>query len=197
MPETKKPSTKKKEAANSCIWLRYKQLCSWEGQGPTANYLERLALELMEWADKPESMRIVDFVHERGVPYNTLLYWSKKYKEFGIAYRYALDALGSRRENAAIRNEGNPLTLHYTMRHYFQAWDQEELNKLTREAAVKLAVEKAIKENRNTITQEDLTQCIMEVKVKNWPEYGNDSRTETEDAKVSGISLSTPDNQSD
>jgi hypothetical protein len=125
--EKNNPTPKRKAKPKEDTWYNlYKRLDSWRELDPSETFLELLSVELMKWADNEESIRIVDFCHSRGIPRLTLFKWSKKYPKLGVAYRYALDALASHREDGVLKKGWNPATVHFTMGHYDEVWREEQ-----------------------------------------------------------------------
>lgn len=67
------------------------------------DYNKRLAFTLMQWADKPESLEMIDFMTERKMSPRTMYEWIAKYPELKYAWDYAKLIVASRRRKGALK----------------------------------------------------------------------------------------------
>ncbi len=68
----------------------------------TESFLESMSQNLMQWAQETESIHLVDWFHESGMPSDTFYEWTNKSPSLKRAHRFAMEALGARRESGAI-----------------------------------------------------------------------------------------------
>lgn len=92
----------------------------------------RIGKELMEWAvNDPNALKVRQFFRSRGIDYDTIGRWRKRCSEFDRMYRFALDAIGDRREMAAFHKKASETIVMGTMVHYdpdykeFIEWKQK------------------------------------------------------------------------
>lgn len=70
----------------------------------TEAFLDKLTEGLLEWAAKPTSIKMQEFLEEFDISEDSLKYWRTKYPQVGQAYAVAKKATISHRETGAIKN---------------------------------------------------------------------------------------------
>lgn len=140
---------------------RLRRLCEEEGREAipiTQQFIENMAEEIIEWADKEDSFLLSEFYNPRGYSDQRLLNWKNKYPVFAAAYQYAKETIGARR----IKKRIIETNCDFTLSEYSPEWDAKE-NKL-HQRKIELA---SIKKN----SQEVPTTFIIEGrKAENCPE---------------------------
>jgi hypothetical protein len=116
MAKTNKNSTKLPNLANTCgVEERLRRLLESDEDGNnfpvTAMFIHNLSTEIIEWADKPDSVLIKDFRNPRGYSDDKIERWAKAYREFNVAYNYAKEVIGARRERKRIMETNCAFTL--------------------------------------------------------------------------------------
>lgn len=79
---------------------------------------KELAVEIIEWAQKPTSIKIWDFAVEKGFNITSLRAAAVHYPEFNEAVEQAKYIIGSRREKLALQGELHPGIVQRTMGMY-------------------------------------------------------------------------------
>lgn len=91
----------------------------------TNTFIEQEAKKLKEWADLDTSLRLNDFIDERGYAPDVFRGWCVKYPLLELTRAYALRRIGSRRENGAMSRKFAESTVHRTLGHYDSVWREE------------------------------------------------------------------------
>jgi len=93
------------------------------------DYLKHLACELAYWADTNEDALVFsEFFHDRKprIPKQSFYEWVKKNQFLADAHKYALEAIGNRREKGALKKKLDANTVIKSMPIYSEEW--KELN---------------------------------------------------------------------
>jgi hypothetical protein len=142
MKKTKvnKPSTPIPTLANPCdVEERLRRLSERDDEGSffpvTESFINNLAKELIEWADKQDSFLLNDFYNPRGYNRERLNKWTLKFPVFGAAFQYAKDMIGARREKKRILETNCAFTLGGVNSDWKEKEDQLHERKLQLAAA--------------------------------------------------------------
>lgn len=130
-------------------WGEYQDLITLRVTPVGENYLEKLAVEMVQWFEShPDAKRLTDFYETKRLREQTVIEWRKRSKVLDAAVEYCKMILGNRREEWAISNPNyNAGTLQRVMTYYSSAW---------REDAIFKAKLKEIAEEKHDFTQEKL-----------------------------------------
>lgn len=78
-------------------------------------FIQRIAQDMIAWAQKPNSLRITQFYNELGIP-NTYIYrWMEKYEDLKLAHDYAFSMIADRREIGAIEKRYDSTIIRESM----------------------------------------------------------------------------------
>ncbi len=92
--------------------------------------IERLANELVEWAQKdPDALKLSQFHFDKGISYKTWGEWRNKFPELQQAVNDAKQIIGNRRETGALKNKLNAGMVHYSMSFYDPEWKEESVRR--------------------------------------------------------------------
>jgi len=92
--------------------------------------IERLAIEIVEWAHKdPEAYKLSQFFYNKGIGRDVWLDWCRKYPELERASVHAKGIIGDRRETGALKNKLNVGMVHYSMSFYDPEWKEESVRR--------------------------------------------------------------------
>lgn len=98
-PTTQKIKT---ETSNPLVMGEYSCQRQFLARPITESFLESMAQNLMIWAREGKAIHLVDWFHETGMPSDTFYEWIHKSPSLKRAHKYAMEALGARRESGAI-----------------------------------------------------------------------------------------------
>lgn len=79
---------------------------------------KELAVEIIEWAKRPDAIKVWDFAIEKGFNITSLRAAAVHYPEFNEAVEQAKYIIGSRREKLALQGELHPGIVQRTMGMY-------------------------------------------------------------------------------
>ncbi|MBP6869281.1 hypothetical protein KBC04_00135 [Candidatus Babeliales bacterium] len=91
----------------------------------TNSFIEQETIKLKEWAMLDTSLRLTDFIDERGYSPDIFRGWCAKYPLLELARAFALRRIGARRENGAMSRKFAESTIHRTLGHYDSVWREE------------------------------------------------------------------------
>ncbi len=91
----------------------------------TRRFVEQEAINLKEWAEKDDSLRLSDFYDSRGYNTETFYSWCHKFPEMKASHDYAKRRIASRRENGALFRKFDANTVHKTLGFYDYVFQQE------------------------------------------------------------------------
>jgi hypothetical protein len=95
----------------------------------TQRFIDRVSTALMEWASKPDSLRITDFSDSEQIsmdPYSYYLFVNK-FAQLKLAHDYAMRRIASRRELGGLNNKYNASVLMRAQSHYDTTWQAQEI----------------------------------------------------------------------
>ena len=86
-------------------------------------YLEDLGLDLMEWADKnKEALKVNVWLRSKLIARNVFRDWCKRSEKLAMAHSFAKNAIGDRREIAALNKQMDASLVLKTMPIYDEDW---------------------------------------------------------------------------
>lgn len=97
-----------------------------------ANWADRVAKELVEWAsrprkpEEPQPMKVTEFFREKGIFHRDFHRLKKRYPVLEKAFDFALQAIGDIRERNMLENKWNASVGMYTMGYYDEDWRKEQ-----------------------------------------------------------------------
>lgn len=113
--------------ANVCdIEERLRRLCERDDEAAnipiTETFIKNISIEIMQWAEKPDSLILSDFYNPRGYNRERLNKWSLKYPVFDSAFQYAKETVGARR----IKKRIIETNCDFTISEYSSEWREKE-----------------------------------------------------------------------
>lgn len=87
-----------------------------------ASWRERFIATIYEWAEKPDSLELMDFCMEYRIPRETIYEWLSKHEDIKAAYTNAKLILGSRRRKGALKREYDKDIAMRDMHVYDSEW---------------------------------------------------------------------------
>ena len=88
------------------VWMTKKAIC-------------KICEDLCEWAiNDPEALKVTLFFNDRGITWDVVDDWRKKFPNFDSAYKIALQAIGDRREIGAVKRILDSNIVKYTLPLY-------------------------------------------------------------------------------
>jgi len=91
----------------------------------TRKFVEQEAVNLKQWAEKEDSLRLSDFYDFRGYNTETFYSWCHKFPEMKASHDYAKRRIAARRENGALFRKFDAGTVHKTLGFYDYVFQQE------------------------------------------------------------------------
>lgn len=88
-------------------------------------FINRLAADLIEYADLPDTIRLSDFYNSRGIPNETFYKWKDKFECLNEAYLYSKSRFGAKREDGAIYKRMDAAFISKTIGYYDSIYRQE------------------------------------------------------------------------
>jgi hypothetical protein len=147
---------------NCSQYATLQALCSLDFTDVPKVKLERICVDLMEWADKSTSFKLTQFMRGYGIPERTYYYWVNKYPEFKKAHWYALTAIGDRREIGAIYKKYDAGTVALTLSQYCSV------------AAAAESRRAKLRREEQEDSYEDLTNCVRNLVEQKWGDRRDD-----------------------
>ncbi len=124
MSDNTKPVTVKKPVKEKPIRRRYLTLDQYshfffiqDKPVPDA-FLEQLADDLVQWARKDDSLKMIHFFDLVGVPDNYYCGWRKRSPKLQAAHEWALRLIGARREIGAMVGKFKEKTVLHSLHQY-------------------------------------------------------------------------------
>jgi hypothetical protein len=121
--KTNKPSTRKKKGAKKW-WSEYKDLFTLKMKPIDDAFIDRLALDLMAWAEEDNSLRMTQFYHKKGMSISTFQKLMKRNANLNDAFYFAKSIVADRRELMAFKS--NPMAIYKTQSFYCPVFKQVE-----------------------------------------------------------------------
>jgi hypothetical protein len=87
-------------------------------------YLDRLALELLDWARSEENIGITGFLLKKGIPHQDYLRFVARSKNLALAHDEVKRYFGARREEGAIRKEFDAGMVYKSLPMYSPEWKE-------------------------------------------------------------------------
>ena len=104
-------------------WMEdYQDFFTFRMQPVNEGFLDRLANELIEYAEKTEVLRLEWFFTSKRIDPSTGRVWANKYPKFGNAYKIAKQIIGMRREDGALKKKYDAATIAHAQCHYDETW---------------------------------------------------------------------------
>lgn len=117
----------KEEKYKKVVFDEYRNMNTFRIYPVTVEYIEQVALELIEWAkDDCRALKISQFFTRQGISTTTVKKWRDKSPVFDEAYVYAKQIIGDRRETGAIENEYDSGMIRSSMPIYDDEWKMNE-----------------------------------------------------------------------
>ena len=114
-------------AKNDADWDEYLSTKSFQMQPATGAFKERLAIELVTWAEEnTRAYKMSEFYHMKGILRNTFERWCRTHENLGHAYKLAMEILGNRREKGALEKKLEPGMVKHMMPLYDEDWAKRE-----------------------------------------------------------------------
>lgn len=113
---TKSPAKRKDVRA----WEEYYDIYSFQMKPVNMSVKERFAEDLRDWSLKDDSLRIEDFVDERGFNLMTYYRWQETCEALKMAHEFAIRRLASRREKGAITKKYDSTSI-FKSQHWYDA----------------------------------------------------------------------------
>ncbi|MBW1678413.1 MAG: hypothetical protein JRJ79_17935, partial [Deltaproteobacteria bacterium] len=106
----------------------YKDLFTLRQKPISDAFIDRLALELIEWAMKDDTaLKLTQFIFSKGIPSMTFYRWVNKYETLKLVKDTALELIGNRREIGALKNKLNASLVMNQMAKYDKSWKDLEV----------------------------------------------------------------------
>lgn len=122
-PKSIQPKIKRDPESKVSLWLEdYLDLQSMRIKPVSELFIERLALEVMEWSKLEESIIFRDFIDNKNIPEDAYYRWVRTYPNLKAAHTLAKGRIGSRREKGAITRKFDGSTIIGSMSMYDQEW---------------------------------------------------------------------------
>lgn len=102
----------------------YQELFTFKMRPVTEAFIERLSQELMDWADKEESLVIEDFHDERKICSSTFYRWVDKHESMNKAHAYAKRRMMSKREKGMLTRKYDSTTAWNSLAKYDPVWEK-------------------------------------------------------------------------
>lgn len=107
------------------VYDEYIDLTNLKTKPASREWLEGLALRLMDWAiNNDDALKITQFSLNEKIYHNDLVRWKEKHDFIAKAYSVAMLAIGNRRENGGIKKKYDSGMVSYTMAHYDKDWKE-------------------------------------------------------------------------
>lgn len=87
-------------------------------------YLDRLALELLEWAKNEDNLGITKFLQLKGIPHQDYLRFVARNENLALAHQEVKRYIGARREEGAIRKEFDAGMVYKSLPMYLPEWKE-------------------------------------------------------------------------
>lgn len=166
-------------------YQKYKNMQSWQTRELSEAFVEKLSQDLMEWADKDDSLHITKFLRTIGMPENVFYPSLEKYPSLHNAYWYAMTSIGERRETGGLFHKMNPQIVSNSIDMY-----------LSINAAAKEFNSRLKRESTDT-RFEDLSKCVSDYIVQKWGSHEVNDGAEVEAESVSAKTISRRNNKKD
>ena len=122
MPKTNKHIKIRKNRSNLAVdakigFFSYQQMPVSEG------FINKLAEELVQWAlEDDDALKLTSFFLSRRIGSRTFYRWAEKFPILDEAREVALEAIGNRRELAALKNKLNSTMVISQQAKYDKSW---------------------------------------------------------------------------
>lgn len=125
-PKSSHPTTKKpnKEITGPLVMDEYYCLKARQPKPVTMSFLRTLADMLIDWAEESDALSIMKFYTFAGIPKQSFYDFMKRCPELKRAYDYAIDVLGARRDDGAMRKKLDPSAVWKTQYRYGQDYKE-------------------------------------------------------------------------
>lgn len=90
-------------------------------------FLEKLAIELMQWTENPTSVWFEAFAFEHKIPADRLVDFAKRNEKFAEAYHYAKQWQKQKLMEGGLLSKFNPSITKLLLSHYYTVRDQQEI----------------------------------------------------------------------
>lgn len=107
---------------NSLVYFDHKAR---EKSWMTEAKIERMGVELLQWAETPEATKLSKFFHARRITSKVVLDWCKKWPRFAEDYQLAKEIIGDRREDGALNKVFDAHFIRLSMPMYDEDWKNE------------------------------------------------------------------------
>ena len=115
----------KNEDLKISVWLEdYMDLFSLKMKPVTQGFIERLSKELLEWADKEDSLILKRFYTQKKIPREAFYRWVNKYPELKLAYEHTKESIAHRRELGGMTRKFDPGFILQSMPMYDSDWKE-------------------------------------------------------------------------
>lgn len=103
----------------------YLDMFSLEKRVVNDNFITKLAIELVDWAINDETaLKLSQFFLKKGIHFSDIDRWKKKNENLEKAHRFALMAIGNRRELGALNRKLAEGTINSSMPMYDPDWKE-------------------------------------------------------------------------
>lgn len=160
MSKVKKSSTPLEPFPMNLSWADYVSGEANKAFPETKNLVKRVALALLMWAEREDSLELVDFALGMKMDRQKLYDWSWRYpEEFGRAYEKAKLMIGSRRRKGALARKFSESMVLKDAHVYDSEWDA--INKYHADLRERIA---AAGSNQITVTElkKETTELVDE-----------------------------------
>ena len=123
-PTTKSKNVKTTLEKKPRWYEEYTDLMTFKKQPVHDVYIERLALELLDWARKEDSLSITKFLQMKGIPHQDYLRFVKRNESLALAHEESKRYFGNRREEGAIRKEFDAGMVYKSLPIYSPEWKE-------------------------------------------------------------------------
>lgn len=109
--------------------------------------ISKICSELCDWAiNDKEALKVSLFFNDRGITWDVVDDWRKKFPSFDAAYKIALQAIGDRREIGAVKRILDSNIVKYTLPLYDEGVRKMELER----ALLKIKAEEELAQESRT-----------------------------------------------
>lgn len=105
----------------------YQELMTWKRVPVHEGVIERIATEMIHWAKEDNNaLRLSAFFLKKNIPRTYLYKWRDEFPVFKLAFHEAMQAIGSRREEGAIKKVYDAGMIKFMQPLYDEEWKKTE-----------------------------------------------------------------------
>ena len=109
-------------------WIaQYKFMQSWNEHDVSEACIEKITEDLLIWTRDENNLLLEEFLDSKGIRWEQINAWCKKFPMLNNAYKSAKIALAKRRERGLIEFKYSAAGIVPTMTHYSPIWREERI----------------------------------------------------------------------